>query len=146
MFVNFLTFFFFGFLHALCSSMLQTKAFKITRNNQAESFQETASLFVQSCIEKFTSARQRAFRSLLVQVEKREVSTIETGLCHVSILYIRHVSTAGSCPDSAAADICPVSTADICPDSTEDNYAVSTEHMTAAGRRPAAAPSSVETG
>ena len=48
------------FLHAFCSSMLQTKTFKITRNHQknaAESFQETASLFVPSCIEKFTGER-----------------------------------------------------------------------------------------
>ena len=47
-------------LHAFCSSMLQTNTFKITRNHQknaAESFQETASLFVPSCIEKFTSER-----------------------------------------------------------------------------------------
>ena len=136
--------------------MLQTKAFKITRNHQnnaAESFQETASLFVPSCIEKFTSARQRAFRSLLVQVEAgqmsaaetgqmsavetRQMSTIETGLCPVTILYICLVSTA---------DICPVSTADICPVSTEDIYPVSTEDATAAGLRPAAVMSSVEKG
>ena len=42
------------------SSMLQTNTFKITRKHQkniAESFQETASLFVPSCIEKFTSER-----------------------------------------------------------------------------------------
>ena len=48
------------FLQAFFSSMLQTKTFKITRNHQknaAESFQETASLFVPSCIEKFTSER-----------------------------------------------------------------------------------------
>ena len=47
-------------LHAFCSSMLQTKTFSITMNHQknaAESFQETASLFVPSCIEKFTSKR-----------------------------------------------------------------------------------------
>ena len=47
-------------LHAFCSNMLQTETFKITRNHQknaAESFQETASLFVPSCIEKFTSER-----------------------------------------------------------------------------------------
>ena len=63
---------FLWFLHAFFSSMLQTNTFKITRNHQkdaAESFQETASLFVQSCIEKFTSSRQQAFRFLLVQVE-----------------------------------------------------------------------------
>ena len=79
--VNFLTYFLW-FLHAFCSSMLQTKTFKITRNHQknaAESFKETASLFVQSCIEKFTSARQRAFRSLLVQVETGQMSAAETG-------------------------------------------------------------------
>ena len=70
------------FLHAFCNSMLQTKTFKITRNHQknaAESFKETASLFVQSCIEKFTSARQRAFRSLLVQVQIGQMSAAETG-------------------------------------------------------------------
>ena len=49
------------------------------------------------------------------------------------------------CP-VAAADICPVSTADICPVSTEDIYPVSTEDGTAAGRRPAAVMSAVETG
>ena len=53
--------------------------------------------------------------------------------------------TADVCPDSAA-DICPVSTADICPVPTEDIYPVSTEDITAAGRRPAAVASSVETG
>ena len=45
------------FLQAFFSSMLQTKTFKITRTHQknaAESFQETTSLFVPSCIEKFT--------------------------------------------------------------------------------------------
>ena len=55
----FLTYFWWC-LHAFCSSMLQTNTFKITRNHQknaAESFQETASLFVPSCIEKFTSER-----------------------------------------------------------------------------------------
>ena len=59
------------------------------------------------------------------------------GLDVVPILYICLVSTA---------DICPVSTADICPVSTEDIYPVSTEDITAAGRRPATVPSSVETG
>ena len=54
-------------------------------------------------------------------------------------------STADICPVSAA-DICPVSTADICPVSTEHIYPVSTEDRTAAGRRPAAVLSSVETG
>ena len=55
----FLTYFL-RLLHAFVSSMLQTKTFKITRKHQknaAESFQETASLFVPSCIEKFTSER-----------------------------------------------------------------------------------------
>ena len=54
-------------------------------------------------------------------------------------------ATEDICPVSAA-DICPVSTADICPVSTEDIYPVSTEDETAAGRRPAAVMSSVETG
>ena len=49
------------------------------------------------------------------------------------------------CPVSGA-DICPVSTEDICPVSTEDIYPVSTADITAAGRRPAAVLSSVETG
>ena len=44
------------------------------------------------------------------------------------------------------ADICLVSTADICPVSTEVIYPVSTGDITAAGRRPAAVVSSVETG
>ena len=62
--------------------MLQTNTFKITRNRQknaAESFQETTSLFVPSCIEKFTSERKVAFRSLLVQVETGPMSAAETG-------------------------------------------------------------------
>ena len=46
----------------------------------------------------------------------------------------------------SAAHICLVSTANICPVSTEDIYPVSTEDGTAAGRRPAAVMSSVETG
>ena len=102
--------------------MLQTKKIKITRSHQensTESFQETASLFVPSCMEKVSCERQRAFRSLLVQVETRQMSYMETGLCPVSILYICFVSTADICPVSAA-DICPVSTEDICPVSTED--------------------------
>ena len=48
------------FWHTFCSSMLQTNTFKSTRNHQknaGESFQETTSLFVPSCIEKFTSKR-----------------------------------------------------------------------------------------
>ena len=48
--------------------------------------------------------------------------------------------------DVSAAVICPVSTADICPVSTEAIYPVSTEDATAAGLRPAAVTSSVETG
>ena len=40
----------------------------------------------------------------------------------------------------------PVSIVDICLVSTEDIYPVSTENITAAGGRQAAAPSSVETG
>ena len=55
----FLTYFWWC-LHAFCSSMLQTNTFKITRNHQknaAESFQETTSLFVPPCIEKFTGER-----------------------------------------------------------------------------------------
>ena len=55
------------------------------------------------------------------------------------------LATEDICPVSAA-DICPVSTADICPVSTEDIYPVSTEDGTAAGLRPAAVMSSVETG
>ena len=55
------------------------------------------------------------------------------------------LATEDICPVSAA-DICPVSTADICPVSSEDIYPVSTEDKTAAGRRPAAVRSSVETG
>ena len=55
------------------------------------------------------------------------------------------LATDDICPVSAA-DICPVSTADICPVSTEDIYPVSTEDGTAAGRRPAAVLSFVETG
>ena len=50
----------FVFLHAFFSSMLQTKTYNITRSHQqnaTESFQETASLFVPPCIEKFTSER-----------------------------------------------------------------------------------------
>ena len=82
---------------------------------------------------------------MLLQVETRQMSTIETGLCPVPIFYICLVSTADICPVTAA-DICPVSTADIRPVSTEDIYPVSTGDRTAAGRRPAAALSPVETG
>ena len=59
MFVNFLTYVWW-FWDAFFSSMLQTHTFKIIRNHQnnaAESFQETASLFVPSCLEKVTSER-----------------------------------------------------------------------------------------
>ena len=118
-------------LHAFFSNTLQTKTFRITgnhKNNAAESFQETAPLFVPSCIEKLASEHKVAFRSLLVQVETRQISTIATGRCPVLILYICLVSTADICPVSAA-DICPVSTADICPVSTEDIYPVSTEDI-----------------
>ena len=55
------------------------------------------------------------------------------------------LATEDICPVSAA-NICPVSTADICPVSTEDIYPVSVEDGTAAGLRPAAVMSSVETG
>ena len=93
--------------------MLQTKTFKITRNHQknaAESFKETASLFVQSCIEKFTSARQRAFRSLLVQVETGQMSAVETGQMsaaetgRMSAVETRQMSSV------ARTNICQVST------------------------------------
>ena len=77
--------------------------------------------------------------------ETRHMYTGKTGRCPVSLFYICLVSTADICPVSAA-DICPVSTADICPVSTEDIYPVSTEDRAAAGRRPAAVLSSVETG
>ena len=46
----------------------------------------------------------------------------------------------------SAAGICPVPTGDICPVSSESIFPVSTEDETAAGRRPAAVVSSVETG
>ena len=48
------------FLYAFCNSTWQTEMFKIARSyqrNAAESFQETASLFVPPCIEKFNSER-----------------------------------------------------------------------------------------
>ena len=80
-FVSFWTYFWWC-LHAFCSSMLQTKTFKIMRKHQknaAESSQEAASLFVPSCIEKLTGERQWAFRSLLVQVETGQMSAAETG-------------------------------------------------------------------
>ena len=93
----------------------------------------------------------------LLRLEHCAIATIETSetstLCvearQMSVLAtekICPVATADICPVSAA-DICPVSTADICPPvSTEDIYPVSTEDETAAGRRPAAVLSSVETG
>ena len=60
-------------MHAkITKHMLQRETFNIKRTHQknaAESFQETASLFVPSYIEKFISEREWAFRSLLVQVE-----------------------------------------------------------------------------
>ena len=96
---------FWWFLHAFCSSMLQTNTFKITRNHQkntAKSFQETTSLFVPSCIEKLTSERQRAFRSLLVQVETGQISAAETG--QMSAVETRQISSV------ARPDICVVST------------------------------------
>ena len=74
--------------------MLQTKTFKITRKhkkNAADIFQETVSLFVPSCIEKFTSERKVAFRSLLVQVETEQMSTVETG--QMSSVETRQIST-----------------------------------------------------
>ena len=70
------------FLHAFFSSMLQSNMFKMTRTRQtnaAESFQEAASLFVPSCIEKLTGERKVAFRSLLVQVETGQMSAAEIG-------------------------------------------------------------------
>ena len=96
--------YFWCLFHAFCSSMLQTNTFKIARHHQknpAESFQETASLFVPSCIGKFTSEGSWAFWSLLVQVDTRQASTMETGLCLVSILNICLVSTADRCPVSS---------------------------------------------
>ena len=81
-------------------------------------------------------------------VETSETSTlcVETGqMSALATEDFCHVSTADICPVSAA-DICPVSTADMCPVSPKDIYPVSAEDMTAAGRRPAAVRSSVETG
>ena len=65
-------------------------------------------------------------------METSDTSTVCVGTRQMSVL--------------ATEDICLVSTADICPVSTEDIYPVSTENGTAAGRRPAAALSPVETG
>ena len=81
---------------------------------------------------------------MLMLVETRQTFRIKTGQRSVAIVDICLVSTADICPVSAA-DICPVSIADIRPVSTEDIYPVSTEDITAAGRRPAAVPSSSET-
>ena len=76
----------------------------------------------------------------IATVETSETSTLRVETRQMSVL-----ATEDICPVSAA-DICPVSTADICPVSTEDIYPVSTEDATAAGLRPAAVMSSVETG
>ena len=73
-------------------------------------------------------------------METSETSTLCVETTQMSVLAKEDI-----CPVSAE-DICPVSTADICPVSTEDIYSVSTEDTTAAGRRPAAVLSSVETG
>ena len=70
--------------------------------------------------------------------------------CDIGVLEISETSTL--CAETrqmsvlATEDICPVSAADICPASTADICPVSTEDGTAAGRRPAAVMSSVETG
>ena len=76
--------------------------------------------------------------------EARQIYSSEAGQRPVLLVDIRLVSAEDICLVSKA-DICPVSTADICPVSTEDIYPVSTEDITAAGRRPAAVLSSVET-
>ena len=104
--------------------MLQTKTFKITRKDQknaADIFQETVSLFFPSCIEKFTSERKVAFRSLLVQVETGQMSAVETG--QMSAVETRQMSSAetrqmstgktGRCRVSLFY-ICLVSAEDIC--------------------------------
>ena len=77
-------------------------------------------------------------------VETSGTSTVCTGI-ETRQMFV--FATEDICPFSAA-DIrfCPVSTADIRPVSTEDIYPVSIEDITAAGWRPAAVPSSVETG
>ena len=84
----------------------------------------------------------------LLRLQHCDIATAETSetstLC-VETKQMSALATEDICPVSAA-DICPVSTADICPVSTEDIYPVSTEDETAAGRRPAAVMSSVETG
>ena len=80
-------------------------------------------------------------------MEISETSTMCVDTRQMSVLAAEDiclVSTADICPGSAA-DICPVSTADICAVSTEAIYPVSTEDRMAAGRRPAAVMSSVET-
>ena len=73
------------------------------------------------------------------------MSTSKTGRCPVPLFYIFLVAAEDICL-VPSADICLVSTAGICPVSKDDIYPVSTEDITAAGRRPAAVPSSVETG
>ena len=73
------------------------------------------------------------------------LETSETSTLCVETRQMSVLATENICPVSAA-DICPVSSADICPVSTENIYPVSTEDGTAAGRRPAAVMSSVETG
>ena len=119
------------FLHAFFSSMLQTKTFKITRKHQknaADIFQETVSLFVPSCIEKFTSERKVAFRSLLVQVETgqmsaaetRQMSAVETRLCPVPILYIR--------PQQQTSVLSQQQTSALSQQKAEDTRPVSTTH------------------
>ena len=67
--------------------MLQTHTFEITRNHQnnaAKSFQVIASPFVPSCIEKLTSERKVAFRSLLVQVPESSGSAWACGAFSIS--------------------------------------------------------------
>ena len=73
------------------------------------------------------------------------LETSETSTLCVETRQMPVLATEDICPVSAA-DICLVSTADICPVSTEDIYPVPTEDIIAAGRRPAAVSSSVETG
>ena len=68
--------------------------------------------------------------------ETRQMSAVETGQGRHPVL-IQNICLVPT------ADICPVSAADICPVSTEDK---TKRRKTAAGRRPAAVMSSVETG
>ena len=73
-------------------------------------------------------------------------------LAHCDIATVETSETSTMCVETgqmsvlATEDICPVSAADICPVSTEDTCPVSTEDGRAAGLRPAAVMSSVETG